>query len=199
MAVSKGFMSFGFSSSNNNEAALGLLRDQLAHFSQYAVTQFAIKDNAIKKVSSAATTLTLRINGIEQTPFVNIDLKPMTTKVNAPYTVPLATPTYEENNLGRLLIANNTVTLVKSGVYMLSYAMFTNTRASFAWYDSSTNTVISGTELSVTDTKMGASATAILHIPEEKAMRLVLRLTSGKQVSVISPSKVAISGINVRS
>jgi hypothetical protein len=192
-----GFMSFGLSSSDTKDD-IELLRQQVTNFSQYAVSQFALKDNAIKKMSQDASTLTLRINGIEKAPLITFDLK--SAKLNATTVIPLGVPSYQENNADeRLLVDANGVTLTLPGIYMISYIIFASAApASFAWYDAQTNALIPGSELVIPITKKSASATTIIRIPEGSAFRMTLKMTQGRQISILAPSRISISGITVR-
>ena len=194
-----GFMSFGLSSSDTKDD-IELLRQQVTNFSQYAVSQFALKDNAIKKMSQDASSLTLRINGIEKAPLITFDLKSGTAKLNATTVIPLGVPSYQENNADeRLLVDANGVTLTLPGIYMISYIIFASAApASFAWYDAQTNAPIPGSELVIPITKKSASATTIIRIPEGSAFRMTLKMTQGRQISILAPSRISISGITVR-
>ena len=70
--------------------------------------------------------------------------------------------------------------------------------ASFAWYDAQTNAPIPGSELVIPITKKSASATTIIRIPEGSAFRMTLKMTQGRQISILAPSRISISGITVR-
>jgi hypothetical protein len=192
----KNFMSFTF---NNNEtqdeAAIELIQKQLTNFSQYAVNQFALKDNAIQKVSSQADTLTLRVNGIEKTPFINIDYRTTTTKLNAPMILPLPQPTYEENNADKqLLVQDNAIIFNNPGVYMISYAISASVLSNYSWLDVKTNIVIPGSVLNITKINSIVSLTTFVRVPPEEKLFVKLQITAGKLVSILAPSRISVSG-----
>lgn len=186
------FMSFSF---NNNETKneIDLVQKQLANFSQYAVDQFAFKDNAIKNVSSQANTLTFRINGIEKRPFINVDYITSTAKFTAPINLTIRQPSYEENNTNKtLVIEDNTVVFTVPGIYMISYAISASVLSNFSWLDFQTNVVIPGSVLNITKINTVTSLTFFVRVQNKLFAKL--RMTTGSNVSILVPSKISVSG-----